>query len=41
MALRVPVVMPGLKSPWTITSVAGTSVEDDPLPDHQQKGTGS
>lgn len=33
--LRVPVVLPGLDTPLKISSSAGTSVEDEPLPDSQ------
>ena len=41
VSLRVPVVMPGLRSPWRIESVAGTSVEAEPLPASQRKDSGS
>jgi len=36
--LRVPVVVPGLDSPFRISSEAATSVEDEPLPSSQRKG---
>ncbi|HEX8102780.1 MAG TPA: AAA family ATPase [Solirubrobacteraceae bacterium] len=35
VSLRVPVVMPGVRSPWRIESEAATSVEDEPLPESQ------
>jgi pilus assembly protein CpaE len=35
VALRVPVLLPGLQTPWKVSSQAGTSVEDEPLPDSQ------
>jgi pilus assembly protein CpaE len=34
--LDVPILLPGMKSPVRITSTAGTSVEDEPLPDSQK-----
>jgi pilus assembly protein CpaE len=34
--LNVPMLLPGMKSPVKITSTAGTSVEDEPLPDSQK-----
>ena len=30
--LKVPVLIPSVASPWRITSEAGTSIEDEPLP---------
>jgi pilus assembly protein CpaE len=36
--LRVPVIVPTLKSPWRIGTQAATSVEDEPLPPSQRKG---
>jgi pilus assembly protein CpaE len=33
--LRVPVLVPGVESPWRIESEAGTSIEDEPLPPEQ------
>jgi pilus assembly protein CpaE len=33
--LKVPVVVPGLGSPFTVADHASTSVEDEPLPDSQ------
>jgi pilus assembly protein CpaE len=35
--LNVPIVVPQMKSPWKVTSEAGTSVEDEPLPPSQSK----
>jgi pilus assembly protein CpaE len=35
--LNVPIVVPAMKSPWQISSEAGTSIEDQPLPPSQQK----
>ncbi len=37
VALRVPVVLPGLRSPFEISSQAATSVEDEALPASQRK----
>lgn len=37
VTLDVPVVLPGLGSPFEITSDAATSVEDEALPDSQRK----
>jgi pilus assembly protein CpaE len=36
--LDVPIVVPTMKSPWRVSSQAGTSVEDAPLPPSQTKG---
>jgi pilus assembly protein CpaE len=36
--LRVPVIVPGVDSPWDIESEAGTSIEDEPLPPSQTDG---
>jgi hypothetical protein len=36
--LDVPVVIPGIKSGFTIDSSAGTSVESEDLPPSQQRG---
>jgi pilus assembly protein CpaE len=33
--LDVPIVLPGLDSPWKVSDHASTSVEDEPLPDSQ------
>jgi len=35
--LKVPMVLPGVSSPWAITSDAATSVEDEELPASQRK----
>ena len=35
--LKVPIVLPGLASPWTISERSSTSVEDEPLPPSQSK----
>jgi pilus assembly protein CpaE len=35
--LKVPVLFPGVGSPWRISSQAGTSVEDEPLPESQTR----
>jgi pilus assembly protein CpaE len=35
--LKVPIVLPGLSSPWTISEHSSTSVEDEPLPPSQTK----
>ena len=35
--LNVPIVVPQMKSPWRVSSEAGTSVEDEPLPPSQSK----
>jgi pilus assembly protein CpaE len=35
--LKVPIVVPTMKSPWKVSSEAGTSVEDEPLPPSQSK----
>jgi pilus assembly protein CpaE len=35
--LNVPIVVPMMKSPWKVSSEAGTSVEDEPLPPSQSK----
>jgi pilus assembly protein CpaE len=37
VALKVPIVLPGLASPWTVTDHSSTSVEDAPLPPSQSK----
>ncbi len=37
VALKVPVVVPGLRTPFVISSDAATSVEDEELPDSQKK----
>ena len=34
-SLKVPIVLPGLNSPWTVSDHASTSVEDEPLPPSQ------
>jgi pilus assembly protein CpaE len=34
--LNVPILLPGMRSPVKITSTAGTSVEDEPVPGSQQ-----
>ena len=39
--LAVPIVLPGLASPWTISDHSSTSVEDEPLPPSQSKGASS
>lgn len=39
--LVVPAVLPGLKSPFKVSDHASTSVEDDPLPPSQTKGSKS
>ena len=36
--LSVPVLVPGVESPWRIESEAGTSIEDEPLPPSQTDG---
>ena len=38
--LKVPVLLPNVKSPWKITSSAATVVEDEPLPPSQKKDGG-
>jgi pilus assembly protein CpaE len=38
--LKVPVLLPNVKSPWKITSSAATVVEDEPLPPSQTKDGG-
>jgi pilus assembly protein CpaE len=35
--LKVPVLLPNVKSPWNVTSSAATVVEDEPLPPSQRK----
>jgi pilus assembly protein CpaE len=35
--LKVPIVVPQMKSPWKVSSEAGTSIEDEPLPPSQSK----
>jgi pilus assembly protein CpaE len=35
--LKVPVLFPSVKSPWRISTQAGTSVEEEPLPPSQTK----
>ena len=35
--LSVPIVVPTMKSPWRVSSEAGTSIEDQPLPPSQAK----
>ena len=35
--LNVPIVVPQMKSPWKVSSEAGTSIEDEPLPPSQSK----
>lgn len=39
--LKVPIVLPGLASPWTISDHSSTSVEDSPLPPSQAKDSPS
>jgi pilus assembly protein CpaE len=39
--LKVPIVLPGLASPWTISDHSSTSVEDSPLPPSQTKDDSS
>ena len=36
--LSVPVVLPGLRSPFEVSDHASTSVEDEPLPPSQRQG---
>ena len=36
--LTVPIVLPGIGSPWTVSDHASTSVEDEPLPPSQTEG---
>jgi hypothetical protein len=33
--LKVPLLIPGLRTPWEISSTADTSVEDEALPGRQ------
>jgi pilus assembly protein CpaE len=35
--LVVPIVLPGIGSPWKVTDHASTSIEDEPLPPSQSK----
>jgi pilus assembly protein CpaE len=35
--LKVPIVLPGLASPWTVSDHSSTSIEDEPLPPSQTK----
>jgi pilus assembly protein CpaE len=35
--LNVPIVVPMMRSPWKISSEAGTSIEEEPLPPSQSK----
>ena len=35
--LKVPIVLPGLSSPWAVSDHASTSIEDEPLPPSQTK----
>jgi hypothetical protein len=35
--LTVPIVLPGIGSPWKVSDHASTSIEDEPLPPSQTK----
>ncbi len=36
--LKVPLLFPSVKAPWTVSSEAGTVIEDEPLPASQKDG---